>query len=76
MRVLPAKYAYKYKYPQVFCLDGAELLLLQVRITEFQDILDENLALGFWVFSTEKKLYASISTADTGLEAMPWPHGR
>ncbi|KAJ3528748.1 hypothetical protein NM208_g10064 [Fusarium decemcellulare] len=42
-------YAHKYQCPQVFCFDGAYLLLLQFRATKPEDLLSERCPVDTWV---------------------------
>ncbi|POR39747.1 Uncharacterized protein TPAR_00065 [Tolypocladium paradoxum] len=42
-------YAHKYQCPQVFCFDGAALLLLQFRASKLERIEDENCQVDCWV---------------------------
>ncbi|KAG4254570.1 hypothetical protein FPRO03_06910 [Fusarium proliferatum] len=46
-------YAYKYRYPQVFCFDGSLLILLQFRAYRLESLKDEACPVDCWTIPIE-----------------------
>ncbi|KAH7465221.1 hypothetical protein FOMA001_g17346 [Fusarium oxysporum f. sp. matthiolae] len=64
-------YAHKYQCPQVFCFDGARLILLQFRAFRLDDIKEESCKIDCWVFPV-KTSSCSLRYALYRLLAQGW----
>ncbi|KAK3317509.1 hypothetical protein B0T19DRAFT_405201 [Cercophora scortea] len=64
-------YSHKYQCPQVFCFDGATLLLLQFRASKLDNIADEDCPVDCWVFPTSSS-YCTLRYALYRLLAQGW----